>query len=146
MKLTRIVQQIYASFGQGDIPAILDKMDDNVSWEQWENNFGQNAGVPWLQEKHGKEGVMAFFQCLGEHFTFNDFQVLSIMEGENQVAVEVTINTGLNGTNRNMEEEEIHLWTFNRAGKVTRFRHYVDTAKHMEAANHFKSSRKLEAA
>jgi ketosteroid isomerase-like protein len=28
----------------------------------------------------------------------------------------------------------MHLWTFNDAGKVTRLRHYTDTAKHLKAA------------
>jgi len=30
-------------------------------------------------------------------------------------------------------DEEIHLWTFNDAGKITRLRHYTDTAKHIAA-------------
>lgn len=140
MKLTGIVQQIYTSFGQGDVPAILDKMDDNVQWEKWANNHGQNAGVPWLAEKQGKEGVLAFFECIGRHFNFTDFQVLSLMEGGSQVAAEVMLTADLNGTGRQLGEEEMHLWTFNEAGKVVRFRHYVDTAKHMEAARIFEAA------
>lgn len=31
-------------------------------------------------------------------------------------------------------DEELHLWTFDAAGKVVRMRHYVDTAKHIRAA------------
>lgn len=27
-----------------------------------------------------------------------------------------------------------HLWSFNDAGRVVRFRHYLDTAKHIWAA------------
>jgi len=30
-------------------------------------------------------------------------------------------------------DEEMHLWTFDDNGKVTRLRHYVDTAKHVAA-------------
>jgi ketosteroid isomerase-like protein len=30
-------------------------------------------------------------------------------------------------------DEELHLWTFNDNGKVVRLRHYVDTAKHLDA-------------
>ena len=32
-------------------------------------------------------------------------------------------------------DEELHLWTFDDAGRVTRYRHYVDTAKHIAAAS-----------
>lgn len=31
-------------------------------------------------------------------------------------------------------DEVLHLWTFDEAGKVSRFRHYVDTAKHIAAS------------
>jgi uncharacterized protein len=31
-------------------------------------------------------------------------------------------------------DEEMHLWTFGPDGKVTRLRHYLDTAKHIKAA------------
>lgn len=31
-------------------------------------------------------------------------------------------------------DEELHLWTFNDAGKVTRLRHHCDTAKHIAAS------------
>ena len=39
------VREIYEAFGRGDVPAILNKLDDNIEWET------QNpvAGVPWLQ-------------------------------------------------------------------------------------------------
>ncbi|MCB0518112.1 MAG: nuclear transport factor 2 family protein [Lewinellaceae bacterium] len=134
MQLTPIVQQIYASFGQGDVPSIIEKMDDNVQWEKWADNHGQKAGVPWLKEEHGKDGVMAFFQCIGQHLNFKDFQVLSIMEGGNQVAAEVVVDADVTSSARHLKEEEMHLWTFNDAGKVTRFRHYADTKKHIEAA------------
>ncbi|MCO6479984.1 MAG: nuclear transport factor 2 family protein [Phaeodactylibacter sp.] len=128
------VQQIYTCFGQGDIPGILDKMDDDVQWEKWLDNHGQNAGVPWLKEGHGKEGVLAFFQTIGSMLQFKDFQVLSLMEGNSQVAAEILLEVDVPSTGRHFKEEEIHLWTFNEAGKVSRFRHYADTAKHMQAA------------
>ena len=31
--------------------------------------------------------------------------------------------------------EELHLWAFGAHGKVTRLRHYTDTAKHIAAAD-----------
>jgi ketosteroid isomerase-like protein len=35
---------------------------------------------------------------------------------------------------RRLRDEEMHLWTVNAAGRVTRFRHYLDTAKHIALA------------
>lgn len=128
------VQQIYAAFGQGDIPTIINHLDDNVSWEGWADNTAQKAGVPWLKAQKGKEGAMAFFQYIGSMMKIKDFQVLNILEGGNQVAAEFIIEADVPGTGGHFRDEEMHLWTFNDAGKVTRLRHYTDTAKHIKAA------------
>ncbi len=127
-------QEIYACFGQGDIPGILDKIADDVRWEDWTDNHAQKTGVPWLQAKHGKAGVLEFFQYLGGNMQIRDFQVLSMMEGGNQVAVEFIIEADIPATGGHFRDEEMHLWTFNEAGKVMRLRHYTDTYKHAKAA------------
>jgi ketosteroid isomerase-like protein len=54
------------------------------------------------------------------------------MEGGNQVVAEIVIEANLpNGGH--YRDEELHLWTFDEDGKITRLRHYVDTAKHIAA-------------
>jgi uncharacterized protein len=126
------VQTIYAAFGRGDVPAILDMVSDGVEWESWADNSAQRAGVPWMRRQHGKAGVAEFFQLVGR-FAIHDFQVLSIMANDQQVAAEFVIDATPPG-GRRYRDEEIHLWTFGADGKVTRLRHYTDTAKHMAAA------------
>lgn len=128
------ITAIYEAFGKGDIPTILGHMADDVQWEAWADNTAQKAGVPWLQARQGKEGVLAFFQYLGTQMQVKDFQVLSIMDGGNQVAVEFVIEVDLPALGTQYRDEEIHLWSLNAAGKVTRLRHYTDTAKHIAAA------------
>ena len=124
---------IYEAFGKGDIPTILSHMADDVQWETWADNFAQNADVPWMQLRQGKAGVLEFFQLLGGMPT-TEFQVLSMMAGGNQVAVEFVIEVDVPSTGGHYRDEEIHLWTFNDAGQVVRLRHYIDTAKHIAAA------------
>ena len=124
---------IYAAFGKGDIPTILSYMADEVQWEQWADNSAQRAGVPWFAPRQGKSGVLAFFQVLSG-MAIKDFQVLSMMAGGNQVAVEFVIEVDLPSTGGHYRDEELHLWTFNAAGQVIRLRHYADTAKHIAAA------------
>jgi ketosteroid isomerase-like protein len=109
-------------------------MADDVQWEAWADNTAQKAGVPWLQARHGKQGVLEFFQVLGQLTVLKDFQVLSLMDGGHQVAVEFVIEYDVPSTGGHVRDEEIHLWTFNDAGQVVRLRHYTDTAKHMAAA------------
>jgi uncharacterized protein len=127
------IQALYEDFGKGDIPAILDKLADNVEWESWEDNRAQQAGVPWLQNKTGKAGVVEFFQVVST-LGVNRFEVLSLLEGKNQIAAEVVIGT------ESYVDEEIHLWDFDADGKITRMRHYVDTAKHIAAAEKIRSA------
>jgi uncharacterized protein len=127
------VQSIYEAFGKGDVPAILDTLADEVEWESWADNSSVHAGVPWMKPLTGKTNVAQFFE-VARQFEIVDLQVLSIMEGGNQVAVEFVIETTLPAWGgRSFRDEEIHLWTFDAAGKVSRLRHYTDTAKQIAA-------------
>jgi ketosteroid isomerase-like protein len=126
------VEQIYVAFGKGDVGAIVDLMADDVRWEAWADNSAQTAGVPWLTSRHGKGGVIEFFQLVGQ-FRIHEFRVLSIMGNGRQVAAEIVIDATPPGAQR-YRDEEMHLWTFGDDGRVVRMRHYVDTAKHIAAA------------
>jgi ketosteroid isomerase-like protein len=132
MDFTQNVNDLYAAFQRGDIAFILGRLDENVQWEQWENNTAQAARVPWLAPRKGPAAVADFFRVIGQ-MKFHEFRVLSVLGGGNEVAGVIAIDAELPGGAR-LRDEEIHLFTFNAAGKVVRFRHYLDTAKHIEAA------------
>lgn len=127
------VLAMYESFDKGDIPAIIGQTAETVEWEPWKENFAQKADVPYLQRQTGKAGVADFFVAVDE-LGVKNINILSVMEGGNQIAVEVEIETS------KFNDEEIHLWTFDDEGKVTRFRHYLDTAKQIAANERAKSS------
>jgi ketosteroid isomerase-like protein len=128
----RIVGGIYEAFGRGDVPAILDTLAEDVVWEDWPDNHAQRAGVPWLLPRQGHEGAAEFFGVVGT-LEVSDFKLHSLMGGDDKVVaeVEIEVTTPEGGHYR---DEELHLWTFGDDGKITRMRHYVDTAKHVEAA------------
>ena len=127
------VQTIYEAFGKGDIPTILAQLADDIRWEDWADNSTQSIGLFYMIPRQGREGVMEFFQSL-TRLEIRKFNVLSLMAGPNQVAAEVEIELYFPDTNSTVTDEEIHLWNFNDAGKATRFRHYLDTHKHVERA------------
>ena len=126
------ISAIYEAFGRGDVTAILDRLSDNVAWEPWADNTAQRAGVPWLVARQGKAGAGEFFRFVGQ-FQIHEFKVLSLFGSEQQVAAEVVIDATVPGGKR-YRDEELHLWNLDEHGKVTRMRHYVDTAKHMAAS------------
>ena len=121
------VQAIYEAFGRGDIDAILERLAPDIAWESWEDNHATRGEVAYLVPKHDREGVRAFFGEVAK-IGIRDFQVLDFLASERQVVAEVHIETPL------FTDEELHLWTFGEDGLVHRFRHYVDTAKHLAAA------------
>lgn len=124
------VQAMYEAFGRGDVPAILEQMSDDVVWEAWDgDNAAQDAGVPWVLARKGKDGVAGFFQDVAAGLEFHSFEPRNLMEGGSQVAATIAIDATAKATG----EREIHLWTFDDAGKVTGMRHYMDTAKHIRA-------------
>ena len=125
------VKEIYDAFGRGDIPAILGKIAPGCRWESWENNRAQREGVPTLQPRTGPEGVAQFFAAVGD-LDISDFRVLDILPGDRQVAVEVLIEYTTPAGGR-LRDEEVHLWALDDSQRVTRLRHYVDTAKHIAA-------------
>ena len=127
------INSIYEAFGKGDIPTILTYLSDDVQWEQWADNSSQNAGVPWMQARKGKDGAAEFFRIIGG-LNIREFRILSIMGNDKQVAVEFIIEATVPATDGHFRDEEMHLWTFDEQGKVIRLRHYTDTAKHIAVA------------
>lgn len=130
----RTVQGIYEAVGRGDIAAILSVLAEDVQWEHWEDNSAVKAGVPWLQARQGRDGAAAFFGVLATQLQVRDLRVVSMMASDTQVAVAFVIEADVPATGRRLKDEEMHLWTFNAEGHVSRFRHYTDTAKHIHVA------------
>jgi uncharacterized protein len=126
------VADIYAAFGRGDVPAILDRIADDVVWDAWEDNFAQRAGVPHMVERRGRDGVAAFLAVVAG-YTIQRFDVLDLIGSGRKVVGEVHNAFDMPGGGRYVDEQ-LHLWTFDDEGKVVGFRHYLDTAKHTAAA------------
>src|SRR4051812_27204005 len=80
---------IYEAFGRGDVPAILDALADDVSWEHWSDPRNREE-VPWLQPGRGREAAMRFFDTVGA-LQIHEFEVLDLIGDGRQVAVEVLI-------------------------------------------------------
>lgn len=128
------VQSMYEAFGRGDIPAILAQLADDVQWESWADNAAQTHNVAYMKAGTGKEAVLTYFGVVGQ-LNITRFDVLSMMEGGNQVAAEFVIEALPSAFTTGYSDEEMHLWTFNGEGKVIRLRHYLDTFKHIQVAN-----------
>jgi ketosteroid isomerase-like protein len=128
-----IVGKIYELFGKGDVPAILEHVSEDARWDRWEKNAAQDKGVPYLQARKGKQGAADFLASLAA-VEMREFTVGGILAGGNQVCAEIVIEFKVKATGKLLRDEQLHLWTLDDRGRVVAFRHYLDTAKHIEAS------------
>ena len=81
------VQEIYEAFGRGDIPAILQRLAEDVRWEHHPTgNTAQDHDVPYMRPRSGRDAVAGFFQDIGEDFEMHSFSPHTFLEGEGLVA------------------------------------------------------------
>jgi hypothetical protein len=123
------VQAIYAAFGRGDIPAILERVCADVAWD-----YGlSDSGIPWLQARQGRAGVAAFFESLAG-FQIQKFDIKAVVGEGPLVLALIEVEALVTRTGRKVSDPaEVHVWHFDERGKVLRFRHAVDTLQHFKA-------------
>ena len=129
MAYQETVRQMYDAFGRGDIPPILAALADDVEWE-----YGEvSTDVPWLQPRRGRAAVAGFFEALGA-IDFHSFQPKALLESGPIVVSLIDLDATVRATGRRVVElDEVHIWHFDAAGRVVRFRHRADTHLHWEA-------------
>jgi ketosteroid isomerase-like protein len=125
------VKAMYEAFGRGDIPAIVEKLDDNVEWD----TEVAVDGVPWLAPRRGKANIPAFFESLAP-LSFPTFDLHTVIgEGDKVMAlIHMEVDHKPSGKHYSFPYEG-HLWVFNKAGKVVKLQHITDTALHWRMAN-----------
>ena len=129
MTCKETVQQMYAAFGRGDVPAILERLAPDVEWEY----DASPTEVPWLQPRTGRAGAAEFFASL-ENLEFHRFEPKAILEEGSTVVALIDVDVTIRKTGLRVQEiDEVHIWHFGDDGLVTRFRHRADTLKHLRA-------------
>jgi uncharacterized protein len=127
------VQEIYAAFGRGDIPAILDTLADDVCWDHLPDGGGaQPHDVPWLRERTGRDDVAGFFEALGA-LEFHVFAPTVILADDDTVVALIDEDVTVRATGERFRDATAHVWSFGPDGRVIAFRHLTDTVKHVEA-------------
>jgi ketosteroid isomerase-like protein len=118
------IKQVYEAFGKGNIPAIVDRLDENVAWD----TQSEAHGVPWLSPRRGKANIPAFFESLAPlHFT--RFEPHTFFTDGDKVFVLIHMEVDSNGKHYVFPNEG-HLWKFGGDGKIVEYQHVTDTALH----------------
>ena len=123
------VKAIYEAFGRGDVAFILRQLRDDVEWE----HDAVDRGIPWILPGRGRDNVERFFGVASSDLEPRAFEVRDLLEGEDTVAVVAAVHWIVKKTGRDLRDYEVHLWTFDREGRVARMKHFIDTAGHLAA-------------
>lgn len=126
MTQTETIQEIYQAFGRGDVPAIIERLAEDVEWE----HDALDHGIPWLKPGRGKPHVLSFFGVIGSQLSISRFEVTNLLTGGDQVIALIGIDAKVNATGKTYSDLEAHLWTFAANGRVARFRHLADSHQH----------------
>ena len=131
MSNVQTVQDIYAAFGTGDVPAILGKLADNVEWD----TDAMSGVSPFVVGRRGRDDVGQFFVALGAA-DFTKFEPTAFLESGDIVIALIDVDFTVKATGKSVSQlDEVHIWRFNPDGKVVNFRHRVDThAQHLAFA------------
>jgi len=117
----KVVQEAYASFGRGDIEALLGSLDENVEWV-----LPGEGLIPQAGTYRGRDGVARFFQLLNETTEFAAFEPQEFLAQGDRVIALGTYKGKARATGRPFESS----WAMSfllRDGKVLKFREYTDT-------------------
>jgi len=72
---------LYRYFGEGNVPAILDLLADDIKW----TCPGPTDILPYARVYHGKQEVADFFRLIYENKDFPKFEVMEYIEEGNKV-------------------------------------------------------------
>jgi len=119
---TRIVQQAYENFKNGDIPALLDLYSDDIDWR-----LPEIENVPWIGSRKGREETAELFQSLAEAQDVLTFNPQEFIAKGDKVVVLGDYSWRVKATGREFGSEWAHVWTV-KNGKLVGFQEYADTA------------------
>ena len=118
-----LIKQVYAAFGRGDVEFILGCLTDDVDWA----SEASSAGAPWYGVRHGREGVLAFFEQLAKAVEVEEFTPLTFAANDDDVLTVVAYASRSRETGK-LASMQIHHWFHFRDGKIAKYRGSEDTA------------------
>jgi len=116
-----LVRSAYVAFNRGDIPAVLDRMDEDVRWQEME-------GLPHGGINRGPEAVVEnVFQTIQEEWEVWQANPDEFIESGDTIVVLGQYIARCRATETDVQSPFAHVWRL-RQGRIQSFRQYTDTA------------------
>lgn len=116
------VQNLYAAFGRGDLPFILDRLAEDVEW-----GYPGPDTIPYAGRFQGRNAVAGFFAKLGESVEFQAFEPRTFLSEGGTVVVLGRERGSARRTGRAFDVDWAHVFVL-REGKVASFVEYTNTS------------------
>lgn len=123
----QMISSAYEAFSRGDIPAVLDMLDEAVEWEVADV-------LPQGGSFRGKEGVGDFFQGLGAAWEKLELEIEDLLDANDHVVAVGRAEGALRGVGP-AGYGFAHVFTL-AGGAVTRFREYAAPDGRLPDARH----------
>ena len=119
----KVVQDAYAAFGRGDIPALIGLLSPDVDWE---GVIGAGPNVPTRGRRKGHQEVGKFFEQVGATVDFKRFEPRQFVAEGDTVVVLGFYDAIVKTTGRPYAADWVMVFTL-RDGKISRFQEFTDS-------------------
>ncbi len=116
-----ITTRIFTAFGAGDVPAIVELLDDDIVIE-----FYGPSVIPYAGMYRGKAQARRFFETVLSSIKIIQFDPEEMMSATDKVIVTGHLNLNALSTGREIDSDFVHVITL-RNGKWLRFRDFMNT-------------------
>lgn len=117
-----VVQKAYQSFKSRNIPALLNLLSDDVTWQ-----LPEMENVPFGGLREGREQVAGFFTALGDSQESLSFEPREFVAQNDKVVALGRYTWRVKANGQEYGGEWAHVFTV-RDGRISGFNEYMDTA------------------
>jgi uncharacterized protein len=117
-----ITQEIFARFGRGDIPAILELLAEDVLIE-----FYGPPAIPYAGTYRGQRDARRFFETVLSSVDIHQFDAEEFIAERDKVIVTGHLRLTARATGGTIDSDFVHVITM-KDGKWQRFRDFMNTA------------------
>jgi ketosteroid isomerase-like protein len=120
----QVIREIYEAFGRGDVAGVLGRVKETALWD-----FNvTRSDVPWHVPVTGPVEIQKFLGAFVENVELHAFEPRRFIASEGDVIAHLHLSYTVKKTGKRVDEEQLQWWSL-ADGRVTRLRHFEDTAQ-----------------